>query len=206
MSETIEAPTAPAVVEWTVFDRNARSGPRIHDAPSGVSYSLQAAVGAKMPPADAAVFLRDPAFRVFDEAGRERVPLPDAENLDALKARPDLEPDETIARYEELLDSALQARVAIRPGGHELAGADREALIDFLETAPTVAELAPAARARRTGFQDADEMSEKELDRLMPKGPMPDTGSRAPRAPRPPRAPRAPAPAAPAGDPLAMGG
>lgn len=146
---------APPPGHWLVFDLNQRGdAPRVHDA-AGRPYPLWSHRGTPIPIAAAVVFLRDPAFRVLDEAGVEQTPLPDAENLDAAKRRPNLEPGETIAKFEELTQTALLARAALRPGGQVFnAKTKREALIGWLKEAPALGELPEHLKARGTGGVD----------------------------------------------------
>jgi len=169
-----EKNAAPSALLWTVLDRNAKAAPRTHEAPSGKLYALTAqGPGTPMPQSDAMVFLRDPSFEVFDADGNRQSSLPDSENLDALKARPKLEPGETIAKLEELLTTALQARCAVRPNGHVLATSkDRKAMVAFLMDAPTIAELPVAERARQTGTREADEMSDDVAKKMLAGDPL----------------------------------
>jgi hypothetical protein len=178
---------------WTVADSNAKDPrvPRTHAVNLEVSYDFYPGKGVPMPRHHAAVFLKDPAFRVTSAAGVRMTPLPQVE-ADAAQARKlALEPDEAVAKFSELTDGALLARVASRPGGEKIAaGGDREAMIAFLKTAPRVAELARHERARDTGMVESDYDPEGDLmgDDTMAKAMLIRDGSVGAR------------------DPLAMGG
>jgi hypothetical protein len=142
---------------WTVFDNNARQAERTHEVREGVAYALSANRPTEMPRSHAAVFLKDPAFRVLNTAGVRLTPLPQMEADSAQARKMALAKDETVAKVSELTDSALLARVASRPGGdHVAAAGDREEMIAFLLTAPRVAELARHERARDTSTPEAD--------------------------------------------------
>lgn len=143
---------------WTVFDSNARQGPRTHEVKEGVSYDLHAGKPTEMPRSHAAIFLRDPAFRVMNAQGVRLTPLPQAE-ADAAQARKlALASDETVAKFAELTDAALLARVASRPGGDYVAvTGNRDQMIAFLLEAPRVRELARHERARDTSMPDGDD-------------------------------------------------
>ncbi|MBU8540183.1 hypothetical protein [Falsiroseomonas tokyonensis] len=120
-------------VIWAVCDRNATQGPRVHQVPSGRTYPLTADIDKPTPMlrSDASIFLRDPAFIVFDENGKEQRSLPQPE---AARERvvTDLQQDECVARYDELTLTALRARAAQRPGGAKLDGAPRDQVLEFL--------------------------------------------------------------------------
>lgn len=158
MSERIAAPSAEI---WTVIDTTARTAPRVHEPVIGYTYSLKHSEKTSMPKTHAVVFLRDPAFRVFDEAGIEQIPLPDAEAIDPRKPRMALEKGQTIARFDELTDTAMLARVITRPGGFTVPQT-REAMTAFLAGAPLVEELPPHERVRQSEGADPDAMTASE--------------------------------------------
>jgi hypothetical protein len=152
---------------WSVRDKNARTQRREHEMVDGTRYLLDAQDWSPVKPHHAALFLRDPSFEVRDETGEPQVSLPEAENIDAARRRPALEPDETIAKYGELMRPALMARAMQRPGGSKLKDASRDELIEFLQTAPTVADLPVAERVRDTGTTDPDELSAAEAKKVL---------------------------------------
>lgn len=162
---------------WTVFDLNQggpNHPPRYHNV-HGQDWPLFRHQGCPMPPHIAAVFLRDPAFRVVDETGATRATLPVSERLQAGAKRMKLEPDETVAKFEELTTKALLTRAVIRPGGEGFnAKTARAALIEFLEAAPVTAELAEHEKPRGTGSvpeNTPDDMDGADLDGVL--GPKP---------------------------------
>lgn len=165
MLKQIDAAVLPAET-WKVIDRNAREKPRVHEPAPGHIYALSFDKATEMPRQHAVVFLRDPAFRVFDEAGAEQTGLPGAERGDALNKRPALEPDETIARFDELTTTALLARAVLRPGGHEIPPKDRKALVAFLHQAPVKAEAAEGS-GRSVERPDPDAINDKGLDAML---------------------------------------
>ena len=155
---------------WFVLDSNARDrkNPRFHEVAPGEGYALSAYEKCKMPKAHALVFLRDTAFVVFDEAGQQVRALPKAAISEGAALQ--LEPGQTVAEYDELLDDALLARALMRPGGSQAEGMTRAALIAFLNNTPLVGELPPEQRARDTGTPENDEvMTDKEAAALLPR-------------------------------------
>ncbi|MEY4300593.1 MAG: hypothetical protein RIR25_1829 [Verrucomicrobiota bacterium] len=147
--------TAEAVV-WYVLDTNQgrggdRNQPRIHTGPSGRDYPLFAAPDKKcpMPKADALVFLKDAAFAVYNEDGSRVPSLPESEAPDRHRRALDLPVGQVVAKLEELDDTALQARLALRPGGSTLlVDYDRAAAIVFLKEAPALKDMPPQDRER----------------------------------------------------------
>jgi hypothetical protein len=171
MSDRIQATESATHQYWAVIDTNARGITRKHEPVLGAVYDLSAEKSTKMPKAHAVAFLRDPAFKVLDENGEVQIPLPEVEALDARKARPaDLEPGQTIARFEELTDTALLARVLVRPGGHAIKPSSREAMIDFLMGAPLKAELPASERLRVSEMADPDMMPDRQAARMLGSG------------------------------------
>lgn len=167
METTNEAP-----VMWAVRDLNQNGDtPRVHRI-GGRDYFLWSQKATPVPPDHAVAFLRDPAFEVVDENGIPQVTLPAAENIDAAKKRPALEPDETIAKYAELQQSALLARAKLRPGGERFTQATkRDVLVDFLTNSPAIGELAEHQKPRSTGPSDYDPeaMTDAEAKAMLPK-------------------------------------
>lgn len=162
MSQTMESGTD----HWTVLDKNAREKRRIHETPSRKQYALHASEPTPMPKADALVFLRDPAFVVMDPTGRVHVSLPASEAAGDRTAK-ELEPDQCIARYDELTTEALQARVAARPGGHEIdPTAPRDELVAFLAAAPAKMDERPENRIRGAGEPDTIDRQNSAFSRL----------------------------------------
>jgi hypothetical protein len=132
---------------WSVSDKNARTARRTHEV-NGRRYNLDAVEPTYMPQEDARVFLKDAAFEVRDESDVLQLPLPSKE-AEGERAVRQLDPDECIARYDELTTAALLARVANRPGGAAIdAAAPREQLIAFLQRAPVTRAAAPGEAAR----------------------------------------------------------
>lgn len=162
---------------WLVYDLNQRGEqPRVHEA-GGKHYPLWSQRGTPVPAHVAVVFLRDPSFRVVDEGGAEQITLPDAENLDSAKRRPTLEPGQTIAKFEELTATALLARAALRPGGSVFnSKTKREALVEFLKSAPVLGELPEHLKPRGTGSVDdtlgtgGETMSDDQTKKLLEGG------------------------------------
>lgn len=141
---------------WAVIDKNAREKRRVHDAPSGRRYPLDAVEPTYMPKADALVFLRDAAFEVYDENDALQAPLPASEAAGERKIT-ELAAEECVARYDELTTAALLARVAARPGGASIdTMASREQLIGFLMRAPTKVAASPQETARTVPGQPDD--------------------------------------------------
>jgi hypothetical protein len=134
--------------QWSVSDSNAKTEPRTHEPVAGFFYKLTAQSKTPMPRQHAAVFLRDPAFKVFDELGQLQAALPEQLNLRATKGGIVLQEGQTVAIYDDLTTKALFARCVARPGGHEINPKDRAAMVEFLKTAPTVVELPRSQRAR----------------------------------------------------------
>lgn len=157
MSENI---TGVSDGQWSVSDSNAKTGPRTHEPVAGFFYQLTAQERTHMPRAHAAVFLRDPAFRVFDEAGQLQAALPEQETLRATKGGIVLGKGQTVANYEDLTTKALFNRCVARPGGHEVNPKDRAAMVEFLKTAPMVVELPRNQRARDM-TSDADDSPDR---------------------------------------------
>lgn len=158
---------------FKVFDRTARSVVRNHEGPGGEPYPMSSVKAAEMPEEHALLFLKSPDFKVVAPDGRELTPIPEA----ALQRGNDeitLEADETVARFAELNDEALLARVVNRPGGHRFrADSPREAMLSFLETAPKVAEIPVTQRVRSTGSEELsrdEQLPQGDIDKLMPKG------------------------------------
>jgi len=131
--------------EWAVFDRNARepdpakpgeTKPRTHEARMGVAYPLRFDVPFYMAESDARVFLKDPAFKVLDDKGREVAPL---DPLQMGRTPPALLPaDMVVASVHELTDEALLTRVAQMGGGYRYTrAAPREVLIEALISGQT---------------------------------------------------------------------
>lgn len=169
MSHAITGSAALAAAGlWAVIDTNARAGRRNHEAAPGEFYPLSAVEKTPMPRKHALVFLRDASFKVFDEDGKLVNSLPDAEVPDARKAKLELAPNETIARYDELTVTALRARVAQRPGGLDMDDAKRDSLIEFLMHAPRISEVPAHERDRISEAPSRDDMSAAELDRALP--------------------------------------
>lgn len=172
--ETPDADDAPEI--WTVFDSAAKANARRHNATPEVEYELHAFKGTPMPRHHAAVFLKDPSFRVLDAKGNRIMPLPEIEAQANQARKLSLADGETVARFDELTDSALLARVASRPGGTDIAAhADREGLIAFLLRAPRAEELPRHLRARDTstpegGDPDAEELGDADARAMLMKG------------------------------------
>jgi hypothetical protein len=163
---------------WQVFDLNQQgpeNPPRHHEV-GGKSWPLYRDRPTLLPPHLAAIFQRDPAFRVLDENGQEQVTLPDAENIDAAKRRPHLNPGETIAKFEELTSNALLARAALRPGGSGFTAKSKRAdMIGFLTDAPMVSELREHEKARGSGSEagvvpGSEELSDADTKKMLEGG------------------------------------
>lgn len=168
MSEKIAAIDAAADNHWSVLDKNAKTAARTHEPVAGFFYELTAQRKTAMPRKHAVVFLRDSAFRVFNEHGQEQSPLPDMSAIKAGKGRVALEEGQTIANYEELTGNALFARCVARPGGYEVDPGDREAMVEFLKTAPTVLELPRSERVRdMTSDDDPDALPPEAVAKMM---------------------------------------
>lgn len=141
---------------WSVTDSNAREKRRIHDLPGGKRYALDAVEPTFMPKSDAVIFMRDASFVVRDDNDAIQKALPASEAAGERKAR-ELDPDECIARYDELLKTALEARAATRPGYADLGpDPDRAELIAFLKSAPAKRDARPEEKARASeGLDDS---------------------------------------------------
>lgn len=153
---------------WEVTDSNARLGPRTHEAAPGSFYELHASKRTAMPRKHAAIFLRDPAFKVYNEFGQVQSPLPDLDTLRQSKGQVTIKEGQTIASFEELTIEALFARCVARPGGYEVDPADRTAMVEFLKTAPTVVEVPRSERARDvTTDGDPDQMPDDAVAKML---------------------------------------
>lgn len=148
---------------WSVLDKNATMGARRHQAVSGVHYDLHASKKTYMPAKDAATFLRDSSFEVYNEDGvrmAHTAPKPDGHQGITLQ------PGQVIANLEELTATALLVRAHQTPGGEGFqANAKKADLVEFLTTVDTA--QAPAAKRRQAagdaeGIEDvaADEVAE----------------------------------------------
>ncbi len=167
MSENISGVTDD---QWSVSDTNAKSAPRIHEPVAGFFYSLTAQEKTRMPRAHAAVFLRDSAFRVFDELGQLQSALPAQEALRATNGGIVLGEGQTVANFDDLTTKALFARCVARPGGHEVNPKDRAAMVEFLKTAPMVVELPREQRARdmtSDAENDPERLPENQVAQMM---------------------------------------
>ena len=134
--------------QWSVSDTHAKTAPRTHEPVAGFFYQLTAQAKTPMQRSHAVVFLRDKAFRVWDDHGRLQAALPDQDTLRATKGGIVLREGQAVANYEELTTEALFARCVARPSGHEVNPDDRAAMVEFLKTAPMVVELPRDQRAR----------------------------------------------------------
>ena len=146
--------------QWSVSDSNAKTGPRTHEPVAGFFYQLTAQAKTQMPRTHAVVFLRDKAFRVWDDHGRLQASLPEQETLKATKGGIVLREGQTVANYEELTTDAMFARCVARPGGYEVNPDDRAAMVEFLKTAPMVVEM-PRDQRVRDMTSDADNSSDR---------------------------------------------
>lgn len=158
---------------YKVYDRTARSVVRNHEGPGGEPYPMSAVKPAEMPEEHALLFLKGHDFKVVAPDGRELSPIP----ASAMQRGDDaitLEADETVARFSELNDEALLARVVNRPGGHRFRrDSPRAEMLTFLETAPKVAEIPVTQRVRSTGSEELsrdEQLPAEDIDKLMPKG------------------------------------
>lgn len=157
---------------WTVLDTLQNGDkPRVHDI-AGKKYPLFSDPdrACEVPEEHARVFLKDQAFRVFNEVGDEIATL-SAEATEAGVGRdvPKLQPGQVVADADELTDDALKTRVAMRPGGDKLIRAkpSRAAMIEFMRTGDEkiLARLnaKPKPKADADGQEDA---SEEDLKRM----------------------------------------
>lgn len=173
--------------ELYVMDKNARPPhePRVHEILTGdgivEKYSFHHQEFIKMPAAHAMRFLRDEAFHVSrDEKGLSRI-RPMVEAKDEAGNAVAKEPDEVVARLDELKREALLRRALSMPGGDKLGSNVSSAnLIAFIlgEDVEEEAEETPAPKnkpkkgkgkagdAEGVVDNNADTMSEEELDEL----------------------------------------
>jgi len=147
--------------KWSVRDTNqGRDGsekPRVHVI-GGVKYGLWSDKDTKMPEAHARIFLKDPAFRVFNDAGDEIAPLTQAMKTKTGEAIPALQPGEVVANLTELTDDALKTRLAMFPGGDRKMRGTRDEMIDFILERQAAAQGAIERRAPQgdPNLEDAD--------------------------------------------------
>lgn len=119
--------------DFMVIDKlaTAITGPRIHSylGPDGdeVDIVFKPKTRTPVPRAFAMKLAAIDSFDVQDRAGREVKITAQSQTLAAVT----LAPDELIARYDELTDKALYARVTA-VAGMEPKGADREEMIVYL--------------------------------------------------------------------------
>lgn len=162
---------------WGVYDMNQRgAAPRVHEI-GEVSYPLFREKPCLMPVEHAVFFLRDPAFKVVNADGVQQTSLPSETNADGKKRAPELEPNETIAKFEELLKPALLARAKIRPGGEALTDdASRDELIAFLMNAPLQRDLPEHEKPRATDgnfeIPADDRVPDEALNKMLDPGRM----------------------------------
>lgn len=140
-------PRKPALpTTMRVLDSTATlaSGPRRHEQVVGgrlVTYEFKPNEPLDLPPEVATKFLKHEAFRLIGPNGEPVAYLRRPKQPDELGAGEKLAlgPDETVARYDELSNSALLQRALELPGGEVFAqGASppsRTALIAFLKEA-----------------------------------------------------------------------
>lgn len=130
---------AAAAAEETLYrvkDLNAIAGPRRHEPVKGTTYDLSAeGDGTPMPMEHAVVFLRDKAFAVFNEKGQKVATMPQGATSQTISEAGGvkLAPGDTVARFTELTQTALMARVSAIPGGERMKkNTRRETLVMFL--------------------------------------------------------------------------
>lgn len=160
---------------FTVYDTNAKAGGqgRIHEiitemrgdeVISTKSYVLFSDRACQMPEEHALKFLRDKAFVVMDDKAKQVKPV-EVKEITGVKMR--LEPDETIAKFEEMTRESLLRRAKVLPGSEELkASDDKETIIAFLVR--KAKEKLKIGVARGSESAPA-EMSADELDNLIEK-------------------------------------
>jgi len=145
---------------WAVFDTIARQVddktqeviPRTHESFAGRQWKLVNHIPCWMPEADARIFLKHPAFTVWNN-DEEIVP---ALHLQAMERKqPEtLAPNLVIAELNELTSEALLTRAAQR-GGHRFSSETRrEALILFLLDGNTE-HVRAASPQRRPAISEA---------------------------------------------------
>lgn len=145
---------------WAVFDTIARQinddtqevMPRTHESFSGRQWKLRNDIPCWMPEADARIFLKHPAFIVWN-GDEEVVP---ALHLQAMERKqPELlAPNLVIAELNELTSEALLTRAAQKGGQRFSSETRREALILFLLDGNT-AQARAASPARRPAISEA---------------------------------------------------
>lgn len=158
--------------EWAVFDTLARGTddkgepvPRVHEARAGKPYKLFNSIPCWMPESDARVFLKDPAFTVWNNDEEVVPPLPKQAMVRTVRAD-ELPPNCVVADLNELTSDALLTRAAQRPGGQRFTGETRrEALVRFLmddhsAQMPTTATARPAIQAPADDPVEVDEGGE----------------------------------------------
>ncbi len=157
---TKPAKTAPKKV--FVIDTTAVDGPRVHEMiVDGTikKFTFQPREALELNLAVAVKFLKHEAFQLANEKG-EALPY------DRRPKQPDelgagekfkLGENETIARYDELMTSALLQRALEMPGGEKFTGKDkpdRVAMIDFIKG--TLAERQKVNTAKEKDIGDDD--------------------------------------------------
>lgn len=146
---------------WAVFDTIARQIddktqeiiPRTHESFSGRQWKLRNDMPCWMPETDARIFLKHPAFIVWN-SDAEVIP---ALHLQAMERKqPEmLAPNLVIAELNELTGEALLTRAAQKQGGNKFsAETRREALILFLLDGNT-AHMRAASPQRRPAISEA---------------------------------------------------
>lgn len=158
--------------EWQVFDMNARmldpttqrTKPRVHESRLGRPWRLTFDEACFMPEEDARVFLKDPAFRVLNADGEE---VPSLVAAQLSRKLPDkLDPEMTIAKFDELTTESLLTRAAQRPGGQRFNSTTaRRVLVDFLIEG--VIRDTKATRSDGVDDESLDNMSPEETARLL---------------------------------------
>lgn len=144
---------------FMVIDKLATSvtGPRIHsyvdDDGEEVDFTFPPRKAVAIPRRFAMKLAAIDSFDVKDKAGREVKITAQSKTLTAVT----LAPDELIARYEELTDKALAARVTAMVG-MEPKGADRDEMIVYLieNSSPAAAPGGGDDEALQTALTDQD--------------------------------------------------
>lgn len=129
---------------WSVSDKNAIAGPRKHTPREGVTYPLTSEGFTKMPAEDAVIFLRDPAFVVKNEEGQIVASMPSGAIAQTASEKGGvvLQSGDVIAKFAELTQPALLARVKAVPGGERFTRKDsRDKMIAFLTLDSDAARL-----------------------------------------------------------------
>lgn len=152
-----------------VFDSNAKTGPRAHEVPTRTeadgtvlwtkAYLLSADKPTEMPEEHAMMFLKDPAFQVYDGETLLKPLISKEGGLGGFQ----LGEDEVIATFDELSKEALYRRCKVMAGSVEITAKTKpEEMVAFLK-----ARAKPPVGKSRGSEGVVGEMDAAGLDKLL---------------------------------------